>query len=191
MPVDGLNLFFDRSQLRSCGSNVIIGRTVRIRYPELVDLGDNVIIDDFTYVSTAMVLASNTHIAAGCKLIGGRDCTVVLGEFSTLSPNVVMAAGSDDYVSGIATPMVPAAFKGNVQYGGIRLGRHCIIGANSTVLPGVTFAEGACLGAQSLAKSDLLAWQLYGGVPAKRLKGRDREAILALEEKFKESASNV
>ncbi len=188
--MDAQNLFFDRAELRACGSNVIIGKTVRIRYPELVELGDNVIIDDFTYISTALVLASNTHIAAGCKLIGGRASTVMLGEFSTLSPNVVMAAGSDDYVAGIATPMIPAEFKGDVRYGEIRLGRHCIIGANSTVLPGVTFADGASLGAQSLAKSDLLAWQLYGGVPARRLKSRDRDAILALENKFKESASN-
>lgn len=185
-----LNLFFDRSELKSCGRNVIIGKTVRIRYPELVEIGDNVIIDDFTYVSTALVLASNTHIAAGCKIVGGRASTVVLGEFSTLSPNVVMAAGSDDYVAGIATPMVPTEFKGNVQYGEIRLERHCIVGANSTVLPGVTFADGACLGAQSLAKSNLLEWQLYGGVPARWLKSRDRDAILALEKKFKESACN-
>lgn len=188
--MDRRNIFFDFSQIKSRGINVTIGKTVRIRYPELVELGDNVIIDDFTYISTRLVLASNTHVAAGCKLIGGRNSTVTLGEFSTLSPNVVMAAGSDDYLAGIATPMIPAIFKGNAQYGEIRLGRHCIVGANSTVLPGVTFADGACLGAQSLAKSDLLAWQLYGGVPARRLRSRDCNAILSLESKFKESSNN-
>ena len=32
------NLFFDLSKLKSCGANVIIGKTVRIRYPELVEI---------------------------------------------------------------------------------------------------------------------------------------------------------
>ena len=98
------NLFFNVSRLRHCGKNVIIGKTVRIRYPELVSLADNVIIDDFTYISTALEVAEYVHIAAGCKLIGGSSSLVTMGPFSTLAPNVVLAAGSDDYTSGIAGP---------------------------------------------------------------------------------------
>ena len=41
------NIFFDIKKLKKCGNNVTIGKTVRIRYPELVSIGDNVIIDDF------------------------------------------------------------------------------------------------------------------------------------------------
>ena len=48
------NLFFDKNDLKKCGTNVIIGKTVRIRYPHLVEIGDNVIIDDFTYISTSL-----------------------------------------------------------------------------------------------------------------------------------------
>jgi len=32
------NIFFDIKKLKYRGSNVIIGKTVRIRYPELVEL---------------------------------------------------------------------------------------------------------------------------------------------------------
>lgn len=178
------NIFFDHSQLKRCGANVIIGKTVRIRYPELVEIGDNVIIDDFTYISTALVIAQNVHISAGCMLIGGRASRVTFGRFSTLAPNVVLAAGSDDYISGIATPMVPLEFKGHVDIGVISIGAHCIVGANSTVLPNVTFHDGACLGAQSLAKTDLEPWMLYAGAPCRKLKSRDRERILSLERQF-------
>ncbi len=179
------NIFFDISQLKHCGNNVIIGKTVRIRYPELVSIGDNVIIDDFTYISTALSVESNVHIASGCKLIGGRGASIAIGEFSTLAPNVVLAAGSDDYVSGIASPLVPLEYKGNVQIGEIRLGRHCIVGANSTVLPNVIFNDGAAVGSQSLVKGDIAAWELFAGVPAKRLKARDREQILKLEKEWR------
>lgn len=34
------NIFFDLSELKYCGKNVIIGKTVRIRYPHLVSIGD-------------------------------------------------------------------------------------------------------------------------------------------------------
>ena len=180
------NIFFDVAQLGSCGSNVIIGRTVRIRSPELVHLGDNCIIDDFTYISTALRLASEVHIASGCTLIGGRKCSVTMGRFSTLAPNVVLSAGSDDYLAGIATPFVPEKYKGNVEYGDIVLGQHCIVGASAVVLPKVVIGDGASLGALSLAKRDLKPWVLYGGIPARELKPRDREAILAAERAFDE-----
>jgi acetyltransferase-like isoleucine patch superfamily enzyme len=180
------NLFFDRAQLARCGSNVIIGKTVRIRYPELVEIADDVIIDDFTYVSTALRIASNVHIAAGCKLIGGRHACVSFDRFSTLAPGVVLAAGSDDYTGGIATPLVDAEFKGAVEVGEIHIARHSIVGANSVVTPNVTFGEGAALGALSLAKQDLEAWTLYAGVPARPIKPRDRAVIEKLEARFLE-----
>ena len=177
-------MFFDLRKLGSCGRNVIIGRTVRIRYPDLVHIGDHCIIDDFTYISTGLRLTERVHIAAGCKLIGGRKCTVSMGRFSTLAPNVVLSAGSDDYWGGIATPFVDEEYKGEVDYGNIEIGRHCIVGTGAVVLPRVRFADGASVGALSLVKRDLKAWTLYAGIPARELGKRDKRNIMALEEIF-------
>ena len=185
------NIFFDLSRLKSCGQNVIIGKTVRIRYPELVEIGDNVIIDDFTYISTQLKIGSYVHIAAGCKIIGGKDSHVEFGEFSTLSSNVVLAAGSDDFMGGLATPMVPAKFKGNVSIGKIIIGRHSIVGANSVVMPNVTFRDGASLGALSLAKHDLEPWYLYAGVPARKIRARNHDQIEKLEQEFRKVVWNL
>lgn len=184
------NIFFDTARLKRRGKNVIIGKTARIRYPELVEIGDNVIIDDFTYISTTLSISNNVHIASGCKLIGGKDCEVVFGEYSTLAPNVVLAAGSDDYLSGIATPLVSGRFKGNIQVGVIEIGKHCIIGANSVVLPNVTFFEGSALGALSLAKMDLDPWVLYAGIPAKHIRRRNKEEIERLEHELLRDKEN-
>ena len=175
------NIFFDLSRLKACGENVVIGKTVRIRYPELVEIGDNVIIDDFTYISTKLSVESYVHIAAGCKIIGGKSSCVTFGEFSTISTNVVLAAGSDDFVGGIATPLVPAEYKGDIGIGKIIIGRHSIVGANSVVMSNVTFNEGASLGALSLAKQDLESWCLYAGIPAKKVKARNHNQIQELE----------
>ena len=70
-------------------------------YPELVQIGNHVIIDDFN-ISTSLKLHSNIHISSGCKIIGGKDSFVEMLPFSTLAPNVVLSAGSDDYSDGIA-----------------------------------------------------------------------------------------
>lgn len=179
------NIFFDINELKACGKNVIIGKTVRIRYPELVEIGDNVIIDDFTYISTTLKLHDNVHISSGCKIIGGKNAYVEMCEFSTLAPNVVLSAGSDDYLSGIATPMVPIEYKGNVRIGKIILNKHCIVGSGSVVLPNVNFEQGACLGALSLANKNLSEYTLFAGIPAKKIKLRNKVEIQNLEKKFK------
>ena len=179
------NIFFDLNKLKNCGENVIIGKTVRIRCPELVEIVNNVIIDDFTYISTSLKIHDNVHIAAGCKIIGGRKSYVEMKEFSTLAPNVVLSAGSDDYIGGIATPMVPLEFKGDVEIGKIIINKHCIVGAGSVVLPDITFKEGSAVGALSLVNKDLEEWKLYAGIPAKRIKERNKEKILKLGKKIK------
>ncbi len=178
------NIFFDIKKIKKMGQNVIIGKTVRIRYPELVEIGDNVIIDDFTYISTALKIENYVHIASGAKIIGGREATVTFKSFSTLAPQVVLAAGSDDYIAGLATPLVPREFKGNVDIGDIIIGRHSIVGSGSVILPGVEFGEGASVGALSLVKKNLEPWYLYAGIPAKKMKKRDNVKISNLEKEF-------
>jgi len=178
------NIFFDIKDLKKCGSNVIIGKTVRIRYPELVEIHDNVIIDDFTYISTSLILKSNVHISSGCKIIGGKNAIVEMHSFSTLAPNVVLSAGSDDYSDGIATPMVPLEYKANVLIGKIIICKHCIIGAGSVVLPNVICNEGATVGALSLVKSNLEEYSIYAGIPAIKIKSRNKKNILNLEYKY-------
>lgn len=179
------NIFFDLSRLKFCGKNVIIGKTVRIRYPELVSIGNNCIIDDFTYISTQLEMESSVHISSGCKLIGGPKCKVIMQSYATFSPNVVIAAGSDDYIGGIATPMVPEHVKGNVEYGNVLIARHSIVGTGSVILPNVIFGEGASVGALSLVKNNLEPWGLYAGVPAKKIKERNKQQILAFEASLK------
>jgi len=181
------NIFFDIDNIKSIGRNVIIGKTVRIRYPELVEIGDNVIIDDFTYISTKLTIDNNVHISSGCKIIGGKNSFVKMGEFSTLAPNVVLSAGSDDYISGLATPMVPMAYKANAVVGEINIGKHCIVGAGSVILPNILLGEGSSVGALSLVNKNTEAWSLNVGIPSKKIKMRNKDEILCLEKKFREN----
>ncbi len=170
--------------MKKLGKNSIIGKTVRIRYPELVSIGDNCIIDDFTYISTQLTLENYSHISSGCKFIGGKKSSVTMDLLSTTAPNVVLAAGNDDYVSGIGSPLIPNEFKGNSVYGQIHLNELTIIGSNSVILPNVSVGEGSTLGALSLANQDMESWSVYAGIPAKKIKNRKKDEILKLRDKF-------
>ena len=46
------------------------------------------------------------------------------------------------------------------------------IGANCIIVAGVTIGEGAVLAAGSIVTKDVLAFSVYGGVPAKLIKNR-------------------
>jgi galactoside O-acetyltransferase len=97
-----------------------------------------------------------------------------------------LAAGSDDYYGGIATPLVPEKFKGNVDRGDIQINDHCVIGSNSTVLPNVRLGTGSVLGAQSLLNSNSDDWSVFAGSPAKKIAERDKDKILSLQKSFEE-----
>jgi maltose O-acetyltransferase len=72
----------------------------------------------------------------------------------------------------------PSSQRGSIEVVGrpVRIGNGCWIGANVTILPGVTIAKGCVIGANSLVTRDTDPDGLYLGSPARRV--RDFEADL-------------
>ena len=62
--------------------------------------------------------------------------------YSHYAIDVVLAAGTDDYIGGIGTPIIPSEFKGDSISGKIELNDLTIIGANSVILPNVKVGKG-------------------------------------------------
>ncbi len=174
------NLFFERSDLKSCGENVIIGKTVRIRKPEEVSIGNNVIIDDFTYISTSLEIGDYTHIGANNSIIGGKG-HVKIGSFVNIAPSCQIVAGSNDYLGGgLVGPTIPSEFSGDALIGNINIGDHALFACNTTILPGVSIPEGMSTGAFTLVNDTKYEpWSLYVGVPAKYHKKRDGKKMIA------------
>lgn len=166
------NIFFDTDRLKYLGKNVILGKTVRIRKPEEVSIGDGSIIDDFTYISCAMDLGNNSHIASNVSISGGAlGKKLIMGSYSTISNGSSIHCASSDYRKcSLELPTIPS----NEQTGGIALdiyiGDYVTIGAHSCVLPGVVIPEGVAFGAYTLIKpKKLLPYHLYVGVECRDL----------------------
>jgi acetyltransferase-like isoleucine patch superfamily enzyme len=168
------------------GKGVKIHSNACIYCPENVSIGDFSRIDDFAVIiATGEVqIGHHAHIANFCYL-GGKH-GIRLEDYVGLSPRVSIFSASDDYSGKYMTnPTVPDTFLGTVG-GLVHLSPHCIVGAHSVLLPNSKLLEGAAVGAMSLVKGTLAEWSIYSGVPAKRIKDRDR-AILHLADKFEGS----
>lgn len=167
------NIFFDKSKLKYCGKNVIIGKTVRIRKPEDCIIGDNTIIDDFAYISCAIEIGNNCHIASHVSISGGKG-KFKMGDYSTLSSHVSIHCASSDYTkTSLDLPSVPQ----EEQYGGyiedIELGKYVVIGSHSAILPGVRIPDKVACGAYTLLnKKEYEELSLYVGIPSRFLKKR-------------------
>ena len=59
---------------------------------------------------------------------------------------------------------------GRTTFNSIIVENGCWIGANTTILPGITVSEGCVLAAGALVNKDCQPNGLYAGVPAKRIK---------------------
>jgi acetyltransferase-like isoleucine patch superfamily enzyme len=162
------NIFFDTSKLKYCGKDVIIGKTVRIRKPEECIIGDGTIIDDFTYISCAIEIGTNCHIASNTTISGGNG-KFIMGDYSTLSNHCSVHCGSSDYSKiSIDIPSSPPQHRFGGETKQINLGHFVTIGAHSTILPGANIPDGFSCGAYTLIKNkEYKPFSLYVGVPAK------------------------
>ena len=143
------NIFFDLNDLKYCGENVIIGKTVRIRRPELVSIDDGTIIDDFTYISGEVEIGQYVHIGSCCTL-QGSESKISIGNFVGIASGVRIFACSSDFIdSSMELPSIPK----DQRFGGtkakISIDNFCIIGANSVVLPGAKIPQGFSAGVNS------------------------------------------
>jgi galactoside O-acetyltransferase len=168
---------------QSCGQDVRIDPRAVIVNPDLANFADHVAIDAFCYLSTALRIGSHVHIATTVSVIGGRNSTLVMEDFSGLAAGCRIACASDDFVfgSGLTNPTIPAAFRGDVVFTTVTLQSHALLATNCIVFPGVTIGQGAVASAGSIIKSDMEPWTIYAGNPAVPVGKRPKSLILKRE----------
>ena len=171
---------YDKQLLRQCGQDVFISANVEIRRPHLVQIGSHVAIDSGLYLTTAAVIGDYTHLSPYLTVIGGEQSTLLVEDFVTIAAGSRFICGSDHFMGhGFTSVTAPAKYRDEVDYGTIRCARFAGIGTNVVIMPNVTIGEGSVIGACSLVTKDTEPWTIYVGVPARPIKTRPRERILA------------
>lgn len=163
--------------VKKVGVDVRISELAIISRPELVEMGDHISIDMWTYLSTQAVLGSYIHIAPSVSIIGGATAKIVMKDFTNIGSGGRVVCATDDFMQGLISPVVPIEHR-TVINKPVIFERYATLGVNCTVLPGVTLGEGCIVGAGSVVTRDTEPWMVYAGAPAKPIKPRQKERII-------------
>lgn len=129
------------------------GANVEIRRNVFIDEPSQVYIDD------------NCFVNRGCEFhIGyGKDHTITLEDHVFLGPNVSLICVSHKIGNN-------SRRAGQNTYKSIKICKGAWVGANTTILPGVTIGQGSIVAAGSVVNKDVPSNQLWGGVIARYIK---------------------
>jgi acetyltransferase-like isoleucine patch superfamily enzyme len=134
-----------KTQLRHLGRNCQIADHVMITGHDCVSIGDRVNLNEFVILQSCKGAA----IAIGSGAVLSYGVTVLTGGLDPAS----VAAGMPRHV---ASP--------------VTIGESAWIGADATILPGVTIMDKAIIAAGSVVTTDIAEGAIVGGVPARPLR---------------------
>ena len=143
-------IFLTASQQKSAQSSVTritakpVGEGVRIETPFYTDFGKNITVGNHVFIN------------AGCKFQdqGG----IFIGDGTFIGHNTVLATLDHDIDPDKRHLLYPAP---------IHIGKRVWVGANATILPGVTIGDNSVVAAGAVVTKDVPADTVVGGVPAR------------------------
>lgn len=158
------------------GCDVKISRKASIYGAANIRIGNHVRIDDFCVLSGKITFGNYVHVAVSTVLFGGT-AGITFEDYTGISSRCGVYATTDDYSGEYMTnPTVPEKFT-HVIDEPVVIKKHSIIGTGSTILQGVTIAEGCALAAMTLATRDTKPWGIYMGYQCMRVKDRSQELL--------------
>lgn len=157
---------------KKIGKNVLISRKASFYGANKMSIGSDVRIDDFCILSGNVTLGSHIHIAAYSALYGLQG--IEMEDYTGLSPRCTIFSATDDFGGNyLISPMVDESLT-NVTGGKVLIKRYTQIGANTIIMPNITIEEGVAVGSMSFVNKSLAEWSIYAGIPAKRIKDREK-----------------
>lgn len=180
--------------LGSVGAKLVLGSNVCVRHPKRIHLGTGVIVDnncvldakgksedgislgDHVVIGRNTILSckggriridDNSNISANCMLLSESELSI--GKNVLVAGMAYIVAGGNH---GTERTDIPIIRQPMVCKGGIRIEDNCWLGANVTVLDGVTIGRDSIIGAGATVTSDIPEYSIAIGTPAKVVKSR-------------------
>lgn len=154
---------------KSVGEGVRISSLASFYGAANISLDDYCRIDDYVVISSGeggIKIGKHVHIGCYTSLIGQGKIT--LHNYVELSGRVSVYSSSNDYNAPIYYDKTGKRI--NILFDDVVIGSHVVVGCGSVILPGVILGEGVRIAAMSLVKDHIHHKQLWGGVPAKKIK---------------------
>ncbi|RZJ37319.1 MAG: N-acetyltransferase [Chryseobacterium sp.] len=140
-------------------------------------IGDDTFVWQFTVILKDAIIGSNCNI--NCQVFIEND--VIIGNNVTVKPGVQLWDGLRIHDNVFIGPNVtftndryPRSKQYPEEFQQTVIEKGASIGANATVLGGVTIGENALIGAGSVVTKDVPANELWVGNPARKIKNIDK-----------------
>lgn len=159
-----------KRQLGFLGQDVFIDKNVELqRYPSNIHISEGVVLKEGSRIcscnqSAKISIGTNTTIGFHTFIFASDQITI--GDNCLIAPFVYIVDSDHEIKKNELIneqPNISAA---------ITIGNDVWIGAGAKILKGVTVADGAVIAAGAVVKADIGAYEIHGGVPAKKISER-------------------
>lgn len=116
------------------------------------------------HVAPDLVAAPYVFIGRGCDIAP----RVTIGRYTMLAPEVAIVGDDHRWDE----PGVPMQFAGRPPQHATTIGDDVWIGHGAVVMRGVTIGDGAIVAARAVVTKDVPAFEVWAGVPAKKIRPR-------------------
>ncbi len=160
---------FKPSDFRRLGKGVVFEKGVLVFHPENIELGDNVYIGHYAilkgYHKNLMIIGDHTWIGPQSFLHSAGG--IRIGKAVGIGPRVIILTSEHE----ASNRDLPVYFT-PLKFAEVVLEDGCDIGAGAIILPGVRIGEGAIIGAGAVVTSDIPPYEIWAGVPARKIGDR-------------------
>lgn len=166
-----------KRRLKRCGEGVQVYPSAKLAKPEVKEIGDHSVIDDFTFIygGQGIAIGRYVHVASSVSVIGGGRLSV--GDCAVIAAGSRIVTGSDTYHGGKRMSTALPLKQRNVIAGIVVIGKDASVGTNLVVHPNVTIGEGAVIGSNSLVLRDVEPWSINVGSPCRKTGERPRITV--------------
>jgi acetyltransferase-like isoleucine patch superfamily enzyme len=179
---------------KNAGRGIVWGKSIILRHPDKIQLGNRVVIDDYALIDArgsgdkgiyigdnsiigrsvtiqakvdAIHIGKQTNIGAGTAI--SSQGGIIIGDYVNIAGGCSIAGGA--YQVGRDTASIRE--HGKHTKGPIRIDKKCRLGRASMVLDGAHLREGTIVGALSMVKGEIPEYSVVAGIPAKVLYRRN------------------
>ncbi len=178
---DALRTAYWRAQGMNIGRGTTLPR-VHVTWPHQVSLGSNCSLEHDAYFKFDGIYQPGPSLRFGDTVFIGTGCEFNIRVGISVGANTLIASGCRfvDHDHGFSSRAIPMGQQADGAEAPIVIEDDVWIGANTVVLKGVTIRRGAVVAAGSVLTRCVGAYEIWGGVPAKKLKDRPDAFTLTL-----------
>ncbi len=162
-----LRYILQKRRLGYLGKGVYIGERVQfMRFPGNISIGDDVIVKGDSRICSCnknakISIGDNTtlgygaHIFASERIVIGTDCLIAPFVYIVDSKHLTSRGKKINEQPNITSPVL--------------IGNDVWVATNSIIFSGVNISDGAVIAAHSVVDSDIPPYEIWGGVPARKI----------------------